>query len=119
MWFATGLTAAAVVLAAVLQFRAESLGAGASGPGPRALDRIIPPGSCVLTDQVSTTILANRFYSDVPGCPQMVNAVGTDLALSHGKKPSDGAARDISLSPEARHPCRGAVLGRAAKAEGN
>ena len=45
----------------------------------------------MLTDQVSTTILANRFYSDVPGCPQMVNAVGTDLALSHGKKPSDGA----------------------------
>jgi hypothetical protein len=91
LWFATGLTAAAIVVAAVLQFRAESLRAGGSGPGPRAVDRIIPPGACVLTDQVSITILANRFYSDVPGCPQMVNSVGTDLALSHGRTPSDGA----------------------------
>jgi hypothetical protein len=90
-WFATGLTAAAIVAAAVLQFQAESLGAGASGPGPRAIERIIPPGACVLTDQVSITILANRFYSDVPGCSQMVNSIGTDLALSHGRKPSDGA----------------------------
>jgi hypothetical protein len=90
-WFATGLTAAAIVVAAVLQFQAESLGAGASGPGPRAIERIIPPGACVLTDQVSITILANRFYSDVPGCPQMVNSIGTDLALSHGRTPSDGA----------------------------
>ncbi len=90
-WFATGLTAAAIVFTAVLQFQAESLGAGASGPGPRAIERIIPPGACVLTDQVSITILANRFYSDVPGCSQMVNSIGTDLALSHGRKPSDGA----------------------------
>src|SRR5215468_159713 len=93
LWFVTSLTAAAIVLAAVLQFRAESLRPDHSGPGPRAVDRIIPPGACVLTDQVSMTILANRFYSDVPGCPQMVNSIGTDLALSHGRTPSDGAGR--------------------------
>jgi hypothetical protein len=91
LWFVTALTAAAIVLVAVLQFRAESLRPGRSGPGPRAVDGIIPPGACVLTDQVSMTILANRFYSDVPGCPQMVNGIGTDLALSHGRTPSDGA----------------------------
>jgi hypothetical protein len=91
IWFATGLAAAAVALGAGLQFRAETLGAGASGAGPRALDRVIPRGACVLTDQVSITILANRFYSGVPGCPQMVNSIGTDLALSHGRTPSDGA----------------------------
>src|SRR5262249_42048028 len=91
LWFATGLTAAAIVVAAVLQFRADSLRAGTSDPGPRAVDRIIPPGACVVTDQVSMTILANRFYSDVPGCPQMVNSIGTTLAVSHGRKPSDGA----------------------------
>jgi hypothetical protein len=91
LWFATGLTAAAIVLAAVPQLRADSLRVGTSDPGPRAVVRIIPPGACVLTDQVSMTILANRFYSDVPGCPQMVNSIGTTLALSHGRKPSDGA----------------------------
>jgi hypothetical protein len=91
VWLTTGLAGLAIAVAAVAQFRAESAGSGVLGPVPRAIDRIIPPGTCVLTDQVSTTILANRFYSGVPGCPQMVNAVGTDLALSHGKKPSDGA----------------------------
>ena len=91
LWFATALTAAAIVLVAALPFRVENLLPGRSGPGPRAVDRIIPPGACVLTDQVSLTILANRFYSDAPGCSQLVNGVGADLALSHGRRPSDGA----------------------------
>jgi hypothetical protein len=91
LWFATGLTAAAIVLAAVPQFGTESSRARASGSGPRTLERIIPPGACVLTDKVSMTILANRFYSNVPGCPQMVNSIGTDLALSPGRTPSNGA----------------------------
>ena len=86
-----GLAGLAIVVAAAAQFRAESGGAKIIGPAPRAIDRIIPPGACVLTDQVSMTILANRFYSDVPGCPQMVNSLGTDLALSRGRRPSDGA----------------------------
>ena len=91
LWFATGLTAVAVVFAAVPQFEAKGLASAAGGPGPGAIERRIPPGACVLTDQVSMTILANRFYSDVPGCPQMVNSIGTDLALSHGRTPSHGA----------------------------
>jgi hypothetical protein len=85
------LAAAAVVFVAVTQFRAESVQANVIGPAPRAIDRIIPRGACVLTDQVSMTILARRFYSDVPGCSQMVDGLATDLALSHGRKPSDGA----------------------------
>jgi alpha-1,2-mannosyltransferase len=85
------LAAAAVVFVAVTQFRAESVQANVIGPAPRVIDRIIPRGACVLTDQVSMTILARRFYSDVPGCSQMVDGLATDLALSHGRKPSDGA----------------------------
>jgi hypothetical protein len=61
------------------------------GPAPRPIEHIIPPGACVLTDQVSMTIVANRFYSDVPGCSQVVDGLATDVALSQGKKPSDGA----------------------------
>jgi hypothetical protein len=91
LWFATVVTAVAIVVAAVVQVRAESVRVAGGGDVLLAVGRIIPPGACVLTDEVSITIMANRFYSDVPGCPQMVGSIGTDLALSHGRTPSDGA----------------------------
>jgi hypothetical protein len=90
-WLTAGVAAVAILFVAVTQFQAQSRGANVIGPAPRALERIIPPGACVLTDQVSMTIVANRFYSDVPGCSQMVDGLATDVALSGGKKPSDGA----------------------------
>jgi alpha-1,2-mannosyltransferase len=90
-WLTAGLSAAAIVFVAVTQFQAESARTYTIGPAPRAIEYLIPPGACVLTDQVSMTILANRFYSDAPGCPQMVDPLATTLALSNGKKPSDGA----------------------------
>jgi Glycosyltransferase family 87 len=54
-------------------------------------DRVIPSGACVATDQASFLLLANRFISDVPGCTQMVDGLGTDLALSAGRRPGTGA----------------------------
>jgi hypothetical protein len=50
-----------------------------------AVQRVIPPGSCVLTDQSSLLIAADRFTSDVPGCSLMVDATGTDFVLGHGR----------------------------------
>jgi hypothetical protein len=58
-----------------------------------ALQRVIPPGACVLTDEVSYTIAADRFVSSVPGCSQVVDGVGTDLALGHGRNGVTGAGR--------------------------
>jgi hypothetical protein len=88
---ATGVAVAGVLAVAVTQFQAESVKANVIGPVPRAIERTIPPGACVLTDQVSMTIMAKRFYSTVPGCSQMIDGLATDLALSNGRKPSDGA----------------------------
>jgi Glycosyltransferase family 87 len=59
---------------------------------PASAGRVIPPGACVVTDQASYLLLANRFTSDVPGCSQMVDSLGTDLALSDGRRPGTGAA---------------------------
>lgn len=50
-----------------------------------AVQRVIPAGACVLTDQVSLLIAANRFTSNVPGCPLMVDGTGTDFVLGHGR----------------------------------
>jgi len=50
-----------------------------------AVQRVIPPGACVLTDQVSLLIAADRFTSGVPGCSLMVDGTGTDFVLGHGR----------------------------------
>jgi hypothetical protein len=60
--------------------------------------RLIPPGACVLTDEVSLTIMADRFISTTPGCPVFLDSTGTDLALSHGRLPGSGAARYPALA---------------------
>jgi Dolichyl-phosphate-mannose-protein mannosyltransferase len=54
---------------------------------------MIPRGSCVLTDSAVYLLIANRFTSDVPGCSQMVDSLGTDLALGDGRRPGSGAGR--------------------------
>ena len=54
---------------------------------------MIPPGACVLTDQVSFTIAADRFDTSVPGCSQMIDALGTDYALTPGRDGTQGAGR--------------------------
>jgi hypothetical protein len=88
---AAALAAAVIAVMAVLQARAETVVPLVIGPIPAGTVREIPPGACVLTDQVSVTLAANRFVSNLPGCPQMVDTLGTDLALSGGLKPSTGA----------------------------
>jgi AcrR family transcriptional regulator len=49
-------------------------------------DQLIPPGSCVLTNDSSLTISADRFVPASPGCPAMVDSYGTLLAMTDGRK---------------------------------
>jgi hypothetical protein len=88
---AAALASAVIAVMAVFQAHAETAIPLVIGRIPAGTVRDIPVGDCVLTDQVSVTLAANRFVSDVPGCPQMVDTLGTDLALSGGLKPSTGA----------------------------
>jgi alpha-1,2-mannosyltransferase len=50
-----------------------------------AIDRVIPSGACVLTDQASLLISLDRFNSSVPGCPVILDGTGTSYALGHGQ----------------------------------
>jgi hypothetical protein len=99
-WSAAGLAGLLVVLFAVSEISAvhrtanRPIVAGAAADRSRilaTLDRVAAPGACVLTDQVSYTIVANRFISSVPGCSTLDDGTGMDLALGHGLKPSTGA----------------------------
>jgi hypothetical protein len=58
-----------------------------------AVQRMVRPGACVLTDQVSYTIAAGRFYAVNPRCALLVDSIGTDYALGHGRDAASGAAR--------------------------
>ena len=93
-WSAAGLAGLAIVAMAVVQGRSETtLEPHVAYSTVAAARRLIPPGACVVTDQVSLTLVADRFVSDVPGCPLLVDSIGTDYALSHGRNPLTGAAK--------------------------
>ena len=54
--------------------------------------QLIPKGACVVTDSPSYLLIGDRFTSDRPGCSQMVDPLGTDLALGNGRRPATGAS---------------------------
>ena len=89
-----GLITLGVLALAIPQANQErSVTPRVSAAALAAVRRIVPPGACVLTDQVSYTIAADRFYSTTPGCSLLVDSIGTDYALGHGRDASSGAAR--------------------------
>jgi alpha-1,2-mannosyltransferase len=62
-----------------------------NSPGPAeqrqvaAIERAIPPGACVLSDQMSLLISASRLVSSRPGCAVVLDGTGTGYALGHGR----------------------------------
>jgi alpha-1,2-mannosyltransferase len=54
---------------------------------------LIPPGSCLVTDQASLAIAADRFAGPPPGCPDIVDSLASTLVLSNGVSVQGGAAR--------------------------
>jgi glycosyl transferase family 87 len=65
---------------------------------PSALaQRHIPAGACVLTDNSTLTIVADRFSARAAGCSAMVDAIGTDYALASGRNGVTGAGRSAPL----------------------
>jgi hypothetical protein len=98
-WFIPAIAGVMLAGCTVLVLRGETRPASymQMTPGATAavqqMQRVIPQGACVLTDQETYLIVANRFTSSVPGCSKMIDTLGTDLALSGGLKPSTGAGR--------------------------
>jgi alpha-1,2-mannosyltransferase len=58
-------------------------------------DSLIPPGSCVVTNETPYTISANRFTSGAAGCPALVDSSGTVLAVTHGRGLSSASPQDL------------------------
>ncbi len=89
---AAGLAVVLLLAFAFIQGRTESRLTPVVAPSAIAqAKRIIPPGSCVVSDSAALLLLAGRFVSDEPGCGVIDDGLGTDLALSHGLTPATGA----------------------------
>ena len=88
---AAALGGLAIVLLAVAQGTHEAQLQLPLGPVPAQVEKIIPKGACVGTDQVSYLLMANRFSPVEPNCPHMLDGLGSDLGFSNGLKPSTGA----------------------------
>jgi hypothetical protein len=77
-----------IVLVAVVQIR-ELYPTRHSGA--EAVAHQIPPGACVVTDEVSLSIAADRFDNLPPGCPDIIDSLAATLVLSHGVSVQAGA----------------------------
>ncbi len=104
-WFIPGIAGLVLIGGVVLEARAET-GSGTSyvemTPDATAavqrLQQVVPPGACMLSDQVSYLIIADRLSSSRPGCPVMLDSLGTDIALSGGGMPGTGAGRNPAVA---------------------
>jgi len=89
----TAVVAIAIAVAAVVEVVQLSDVSVQGNPGVAS---VIPAGSCVVSDQVSVTIAANRFTT-APGCPDVVDALAQTLVLSHGVSPAGGAGKQQAV----------------------
>jgi alpha-1,2-mannosyltransferase len=95
------IPAAAVIVLAVAVFQAHELS------GLRAIDvsadkALIPAGACVVTDQTSMTISADRFNAVRPGCPDVIDGLAVTLVSGNGVSVQGGAADRTQVVAEWR-----------------
>jgi hypothetical protein len=90
------MAAFAVVIAAIAVIQvAEVAPAGVTTSA--ATGRLIPKGACVVTDETSVVISADRFASPGAGCSDVIDALATTLVLSHGVSVQAGAAKSAPV----------------------
>lgn len=84
------LAAIAAAFIVVASFQAWEL-SGLYAPNVQADAALIPPGSCVVTDEISLAIAANRFTAGSGGCPDVLDSLATTLVASNGVSVQAGA----------------------------
>lgn len=83
--------AIAVAVLAVAGTEARELAPAHVPASPASVSALVPAGSCLVADQISFAIAANRFEVPGPGCPDLVDSLAATLALSGGVSPQGGA----------------------------
>jgi hypothetical protein len=85
--------AVAVVILAVAGVEARELAPAHVPVTPASVSALVPAGSCLVADQVSFAIAADRFAAPSPGCPDIIDSLAVTLSLSGGSSPQGGAGQ--------------------------
>jgi len=101
------LAAIAAMLVAVAGVEAWEL-SGLRAPGVSASAALIPPGACVVSDEIALAIAANRFTAGSPGCPDVLDSLAVTLVAGRGVSVQGGAKALPRVAAEWR-----AVFGQA------
>jgi hypothetical protein len=64
---------------------------GLHASGVTASAALIPPGACVVSDEISLAIAANRFTAASAGCPDVLDSLATTLVAGNGVSVQGGA----------------------------
>jgi hypothetical protein len=81
----------AVLVLAAAGIEARELAPAHVAASPAGVPALVPAGSCLVADQVSVAIAADRFAAPSPGCPDLIDSLAATLALSGGVSPQGGA----------------------------
>lgn len=84
------LTWVAGAFIVVASFQAWEL-SGQHAPDVHADAALIPPGACVVSDEIALTIAANRFTAGSGGCPDVLDSLATTLVAGNGVSVQGGA----------------------------
>ena len=84
--------AVAVIIVVIAAVEARELSPEHETASPN-VSALVPAGSCLVADQVSFAIAANRFEAPSPGCPDIIDSLAVTLALSGGVSPQGGAGQ--------------------------
>jgi hypothetical protein len=84
------LTWVAGAFIVVASFQAWEL-SGQHAPEVHADAALIPPGACVVSDEIALTIAADRFTAGSGGCPDVLDSLATTLVAGNGVSVQGGA----------------------------
>jgi len=107
----TGLTlivVAIIVAGAATAVRREStytrswFASVTRAPGP-VITQLVPPGSCVVTDMSALVLSGNRFSAGMPGCPTLLDSLGTWLVADPEHPPPYRGRPERALVSEWRN----------------
>jgi hypothetical protein len=90
----TGAVAALIIAVAALQLRETDT---SREPEAENMAHLIPVGSCVVTDEVSLAIAADRFTARPSGCPVIIDSLAETLVRSNGVSVQGGAGQIASV----------------------